>query len=78
VVRKPKTKDLIDHSHRPSKLLFMLESRALEKSVSQTDIEVREAKQSAEKAGSQEARNPLKEFHDASEALDKAIESLED
>jgi len=50
----------------------------LEKSVSQTDIEVREAVQSAEKAGSQEARNPLKEFHDASEALDKAIESLED
>ena len=29
MVRKPKTKDLIDHSHRPSKLLFMLESRAI-------------------------------------------------
>jgi len=50
----------------------------LEKSVSQTDIEIREAEQSAEKAGSQETRNPLKEFYDASEALDKAIESLED
>jgi pimeloyl-ACP methyl ester carboxylesterase len=29
LVKKLKTKDLIDHSHRPSKLLFVLESRAV-------------------------------------------------
>lgn len=28
-MKKAKEKDLIDHSHRPSKLLFMLESRAI-------------------------------------------------
>jgi len=34
VVKKPEKKDLIDHSHRPSKLLFMLESRAVYDAVS--------------------------------------------
>ncbi len=50
----------------------------LEKAAGQPDIEVREAEQVAEKVESQAASDPLKAFHDASQALDKAIESLED
>ncbi|NOR20866.1 MAG: DUF1298 domain-containing protein, partial [Xanthomonadales bacterium] len=58
----------------------------LEKAISETDIEVQELAQaepvekteSVEKTGPQQASDPLKAFHDASDALDKAIESLED
>jgi len=50
----------------------------LEKAVRQTDIQIQAGEQPDEKTAPQVASNPLKAFHDASEALDKAIESLED
>jgi len=50
----------------------------LENAIKQKDIEVQEADKPAEETPSQDARDPLKAFHDASQALDKAIDSLED
>jgi WS/DGAT/MGAT family acyltransferase len=50
----------------------------LELAVSQTDIEDQDVELPHEKTGPRIVSDPLKSFHDASDALDKAIESLED
>ena len=50
----------------------------LEQGINQPDIEAIDNEQFGENTGQQQAEDPLKAFREASEALDKAIDSLED